>query len=146
MHEGMTAALAACDNGKPAYLGDHDIDYVLISHGGEPHSLDEVLRGPNAKEWEKGLKYEIAQLEKLRTWVIEDLPDGQTAIPCSEVLKEKRGLNGEVQTYRVHIVGGGHKQVKGVNYTETFTAATKLPSVRVILVNMARLDWEIHLC
>ena len=103
MHEGTTAALAACDNGKPTYLGDHDIDYALISHGGEPHSLNKALHGPNVKEWDKGLKYEIAQLEKLHTWVIKDLPDGQTAIPCSEVLKEKRGPNGEVQTYRVRV-------------------------------------------
>ena len=44
----------------------------------------------------------------------------------------------------VRIVAGGHKQVEGVNYTETFTAATKLPSVRVILANAARLDWEIR--
>ena len=72
------------------------------------------------------------------------LPEGQTAIPCSEVLKEKHGPNGEVQTYRVRIIAGGHKQVEGVNYTETFAAAAKLPSVRVILANVARLDWEIH--
>ena len=49
-----------------------------------------------------------------------------------------------MQTYRVHIIAGGHKQVEGVNYTETFAAATKLPLVRVILANVARLDWEIH--
>ena len=55
------------------------------------------------KEWEKGLKYEIDQLEKLFTWVVEDLPDGQMEIPCSEFLKEKNGPNGEVQTYQVHM-------------------------------------------
>jgi len=112
--------------------------------GTEPASIDEALRGPNAKEWQDALDYEINQLEKLGTWVIEDLPPGQTAIPNSIVLKEKKGPDGEIETYRVRIVAGGHKQVHGVNYTETFSAAAKMPSVRVVLANAAEQDWEIH--
>jgi Reverse transcriptase (RNA-dependent DNA polymerase) len=110
----------------------------------DPKTLDEALRGPNAKEWEETLQYEINQLEKLRTWVVEDLPPGQTAIPCSEVVQVKRGPNSEVQSYRVRIVAGGHKQVEGVNYTETFSAAAKMPTVRVVLANAAHQDWEIE--
>ena len=145
MHKEMTAVLAACNNSGLTYPEEHDIDYALISLGGEPWSIDEALHDPNAKEWEKGLKYEIDQLELLHTWVIDDLPDGQAAIPCSEVLKEKHGPNGEVQTYQICIVAGGYKQIKEINYTETFTAAaTKLPLVRLILVNMAKLNWKIH--
>ena len=60
---------------------------------------------------------------------MEDLPTGQTAIPCSEVMRVKRGLDGNVQSYRVQIVAGGHRQVEGVNYTETFSAAAKMPMV-----------------
>jgi hypothetical protein len=57
--------------------------------GTEPQLLDEALHSSNAKEWQAALNYEISQLEKLRIWVIEDLPKGHTAIPCTEVLKEK---------------------------------------------------------
>ena len=42
------------------------------------------------------LDYEISQLEKLRTWVIEDLLKGQIVILCSVVLKEKCGPDGEI--------------------------------------------------
>jgi hypothetical protein len=52
----------------------------------DPKMLDEALCGPNTKEWEEALQYEINQLEKLGTWVVEDLPPGQTAIPCSKVV------------------------------------------------------------
>ena len=74
--------------------------------------------------------------------MVEDLPPGQTAIPCSEVVKVKRGPNGEVQSYRVRIVAGGHRQVEGINYTETFYAAAKMPTV--VLANAAHQDWEIE--
>ena len=75
---------------------------------------------------------------------MEDLPTGQTAIPCSKVMRVKRGPDGKVQSYRVWIVTGGHRQVEGVKYTETFSAAANMPMVRVVLANTAHQDWEIE--
>ena len=34
--------------------------------------------------------------------------------------------------------------MEGVNYTETFSAAAKMPTVRVVLANAAKQDWEIE--
>ena len=96
------------------------------------------------KEWQTALDYEIGQLEKLGTWVIEDLPKGHNMIPCSAVLKEKRGPDCEITSYRVHIVTGGHRQVEGVNYSKTFSSAAKMPTIWVVLVNAATQDWEIE--
>ena len=101
-------------------------DFVLIGAlGMEPKSLDDALSGPHAKEWQTALDYKISQLQTLGTWVIEDLPKGHTAIPCSAVLKEKRGPDGEITSYRVCIVAGGHRKVEGVNYSETFSSACR---------------------
>ena len=33
----------------------------------DPRTLDKALRGPNAKEWQEELDYEIGQLQKLGT-------------------------------------------------------------------------------
>ena len=76
--------------------------------------------------------------------LFKELPKGYTAIPCNKVLKEKHGPDGEITSYWVHIVAGGHKQVEGINYTETFFAATKMPTVHVVLGNAAEQDWEIE--
>ena len=65
-------------------------DFALIGPmNSEPKILDKALRGLDAGKWQEALDYEISQLEKLGTWVVEDLPKGQMAIPCSEVLKIK---------------------------------------------------------
>lgn len=88
--------------------------------------------------------YEIDQLEKLSTWVIVDLPNGAPVIPCTEVLKEKWGPDGEIESYCIRIVAGGHRQVGGINYIETFSAAEKMPSVWVVLANAMEHNWEIH--
>ena len=75
---------------------------------------------------------------------MEKLPHGHTPIPCSEVIKVKCGPNGEIKSYRVRIVAGSHCQVEGVNYTETFSAAAKMPTVCVVLANVAHQNWEIE--
>ena len=106
--------------------------------------LDKPLHGLNAKEWQEAPDYKISQLEKHGTWVVQDLPPGQTAIPCSEVVRVKRGPNGKVQSYRVRIVARDHRWVEGVNYTETFLAAAKMPTICVVLTNAAHQDWEIE--
>ena len=110
----------------------------------EPKSLDKALQGPKAKEWQTALEYKINQLEKLGTWVVEDLPKQHTAIPCSEVLKIKQGPDGGIKSYRVRIVAGGHRQIEGINYMETFLSAAKIPTVCAVLANAAEQNWEIE--
>ena len=75
---------------------------------------------------------------------MEDLPKGHNAIPCSEVLKIKRGPDGKILKYRVQILASGHRQIEGVNYTKMFSAAAKMSTVRVVLANAAKQDWEIE--
>jgi len=114
MNEGLTAAIAhnktltdleeslpqLTDNDES--FGPLPPDFACIgSFNSEPQLLDDALHGPNANEWQEALDYEIGQLKKLGTWVIEDLPAGHTPIPCNEVLKVKQGPNGEVLSYRV---------------------------------------------
>ena len=112
------------------YLYELPPDVTALGHSdSDPKTFEEALCGPNAKEWQEALDYEINQLQKLGTWVMEDLPTGQTAIPCSKVVRVKRGPDSKVQSYRVRIVARGHRQAEGVNYTETFSAAAKMPTV-----------------
>jgi Reverse transcriptase (RNA-dependent DNA polymerase) len=158
MHGGLVAGIACAesldDEDSPSveFPDDHESmsmdlppDFALVGGpNSEPHTLDEALQGPNAKEWQEALDYEIIQLEKHGTWVIKDLPKGHTAIPCGEVLRIKRGPSGEIQSYRIWIVAGGHRQVEGINYTKTFSSAAKMPTIRAVLANAAEQDWEIE--
>jgi len=157
MNEGLIAGIAHCEETKedepPKKVtnnGENNLNNLppnftlLGSSPSDPQMLDEALRGPDAKQWQDALDYKIGQLKKLQTWNVEDLPPGHTAIPCSEVLKVKQGPDGEIQSYRVRIVAGDHRQVEGINYTETFSAAAKMPTVCVVLANVAHQDWEIN--
>ena len=90
MHEGLVATVTTVvdldhfvppekfHNDPDCYIDcfqDLPPDLALASYSGvNPKMLDEALRGPNTKEWQEALEYEISQLEKLKTWVVEDLP------------------------------------------------------------------------
>ena len=146
MNDGLVAAIVfdnkEQDNKEPENThkdpDDHynlPPDIALIGYASrDPKMLDEALHGLNAKEWQEALDHKISQLERHGTWVVQDLPLGQTAIPCSEVVRVKRGPNGKVQSYRVRIVARGHRQVEGVNYTKTLLAAAKMPTICVVLL------------
>ena len=105
-YKGMTAAVTVLedqDNADSSKVAIDDVDrgyfncfynslpdHAMVGHTwSDPQKLDEVLRGPNAKEWQAALDYKINQLKKFETWVVEDLPPGQTAIPCSKVHRVK---------------------------------------------------------
>jgi len=113
INKGLTTAIAHCevegeDRESPLEAtNDVDEGFSELPPGfafvgsivSDPQMLDEVLHGPDAKHWQEAFEYEICQLEKLETWEVIDLPHGHTAIPFSEMLKVKRGPNGEVQSY-----------------------------------------------
>jgi hypothetical protein len=67
-------------------------DIALAGHyNTDLKTINEALRGLNAKEWQEALDYKINQLEKLGTWEIFNLPQGHTAISCSKITCVKQG-------------------------------------------------------
>ena len=89
MHEGLAAAIVELDEPLPEVTSESSpdkitnnlpkmaIDFALATVTSSTlHTLDEALCGPNAEWWQAALEYEISQLEKIGTWVVEDLPKG----------------------------------------------------------------------
>ena len=100
-------------------------DALSSSIGSEPKMLDEVFNSLKANEWGATYKYELNQLKSMGAWEVVDLPEGEKVIPYQIIFKEKLDGEGKIQTYRVWIVAGGHKQIARKLYDETFTVAAK---------------------
>ena len=99
------------------------------SIGSELKMLNKVFNSPKANEWQAAYEYELNQLKSLGAWEVVDLPEGEKVIPYQIIFKEKLDSEGKIQTYRVWIVAGGHKQIARKSYDETFTAAAKAPLI-----------------
>ena len=97
--------------------------------GSEPRTLSEALSRDDACQWKEAWELELKQLQRLRTWKLVPRLTDKPVIPFSHVFKIKLGSNGEILKYKVRLVAGGHRQVKGLNYNETFAAAAKIASI-----------------
>src|SRR5262245_17274173 len=108
-----------------------------------PQTIQEAIAGPHANEWKEAWKAEIEQLINIGTWELVPRPKDKPVIPCREVLHEKHGPDGKVIRRKVRVAAGGHRQVEGINYTDTFASAAKIATIRIVLALAAKWDWEI---
>jgi len=108
----------------------------------EPTSLEEARDRPDSKEWEKAAKAEYDALMRNKTWAVEPLPKGRTAIDSKWVFKVKRDREGKIERYKGRLVARGFTQRPGIDFDETFAPVAKAVSVRAILALVAAEDLE----
>ena len=59
------------------------------------------------------------------------------------IFKKKTNADGNVTVYKARLVAKGFRQVKGIDYDETFSPVAMLKSVRIMLAIAAFYDYEI---
>jgi hypothetical protein len=118
--------------------------WSLSAHDG-PRNLKEALEGPDSEEWKEAYEREIKQMEDKGVWKLVHPPKGKQVIPCHVILTNKLDAEGNIASRKARIVAGGNRQQFGEDFNETFAAAAKIPSIRAVLGNAAREDYEIHL-
>ena len=64
-------------------------------------------------------------------------------IGCKWVYKRKRGIDGNVETFKVRLVVKGYTQKEGIDYEETFLPVAMLKSIRILLSIATHYDYEI---
>jgi len=104
-------------NRKPAKLFPPQAHYALKASQSEaePETLTDALNSPERERWRTAWESELASLYQNNTWVVEPLPQGQTAIGCCLLFKRK-----DDGRYKARLVAKGYGQKFGIDYAETF--------------------------
>ena len=76
-------------------------------------------------------------------WTLVDPSEGVNPIGCKWVFKRKRGTDGKVEIYKVHLVAKGYHQHYGINYDDTFFLVAMLKSNRILFALTVHFDYEI---
>ncbi|KNZ63172.1 uncharacterized protein VP01_11797g1, partial [Puccinia sorghi] len=85
-------------------------------YGSDSPSYEEAVRSGDADDWRAAMK------EENQVHVEDDPPkDKKKLLRSRRLLGTKRTMQGALCRRKARIIVGGHKQLKGVNYTDTFT-------------------------
>ena len=80
---------------------------IIARTNDEPRTLEEALGSDDAANWKTAWDSEVKSLTDNGTWILEDLPEGRTAIGCRWVFKIK-----EDGRYKAPLVAKGYAQAR----------------------------------
>ncbi|KAG8865869.1 hypothetical protein FRB97_004333, partial [Tulasnella sp. 331] len=109
-----------------------------------PKTLKEAMESEDWKNWKEAMDVEMAQLNKMGTWELMELPAGRTAIGCRWVLALKFDAAGNLQQYKARLVTQGYTQIPSVDYTETYSPTICLDSQRTIFTLATIYSYDIQ--
>ena len=67
------------------------------------------------------MKSEMESMEINNVWTLVDPPEGVKSIGCKWIFKRKRGTDGQVETYKAHLVVKRYRQHYGIDCDEIFS-------------------------
>jgi hypothetical protein len=110
---------------------------------GNPPTLADALRRPDAHEWVKAMQEEMKSLEDNKTWTLCELPCNRKCIGTKWVFKTKRDGNNKFQRYKCRLVAKGYSQIAGIDFDKTFAPVVRIESVRALLAFAAFMNLNI---
>ena len=78
------------------------------------------------------------------TWDLVRLPAGKKVIGCRWVFTLKVNPDGSIDRLKVCPVAKGYAQTYRVDYSDTFSPAAKMTSVRLFISLAATYNWDLH--
>ncbi|CAM8889614.1 unnamed protein product [Rhodiola kirilowii] len=106
----------------------------------EPTTYLQASKDP---QWQEAMSLEIDALEKNKTWILTDLPQGKTVVDYKWVYKIKLNSDGSIERYKARLVAKGFTQVEGLDYHDTFAPVAKMNTVRCLLAVASSKNWPI---
>jgi len=101
-----------------------------------PSSYKEAIESPQYRRWIDSMCREIADLMKHETWEIinrNDVPKSHRVTKSKWVYKIKLNKDGSIERFKSRFVVCGYSQIKGVDYTHSFSATMRSTSFRMIM-------------
>jgi len=83
------------------------VERATINFSEEPQTVEEVLKGENAKKWEIAMQKKYDSIVVNNTWYLVPLPKGSKPISCKWVFKIKHGVDGGIEHYKAKLVARG---------------------------------------
>ena len=81
--------------------------------------------------WKEAINDKNSSLKTNKTWFLTNLPLGCKSIGCKWVFRKKLRTDGSIEKFKAKLVVIGCKQIKGVDFFDTYSHVSKVTTIRV---------------
>lgn len=135
---------------NPGIWEELDVDSTdTYCYSLQPHSIlkyHEVLKEPDKDEFFKAMSKEVNDHEERKHWRVihrSQIPKGHSVLPSVwSFVRKVCKSTGRILKYKARLTVGGHKQIKGVNYWETYSPVVQWSTIRLFLALTLLHGWH----
>lgn len=131
---------------EDAFIDNRDPISIMLTGNQDNFYYHEILREPDVKEFVAAMHAEINDHNTNGNWLPilrNTLPAGIKVIPSVWAMRRKRKLtDGKVYKWKARLNVDGSKQIKGVNFWETYAPVAQWISIRLILCMSSICKWK----
>jgi len=118
----------------------------LVAHEA-PMTYVQAVQGQESDVWQIAMDEEMQAIPKIKTWRLTDRLASRRVLKGTWVYKVKNEVdkNGNNTTrHKARLCFMGNRQIKGLDFNETFGPVAKFTTIRCILAMAAANGWELH--
>nr|GEU30579.1 putative retrotransposon Ty1-copia subclass protein [Tanacetum cinerariifolium] len=102
-----------------------------------------ALAYPESNKCLEAMNTEMQSMKDNQLWYLVDLPSNGKPVGCKWIFKKKTDMNGNVHTFKGHLVAQGFTQSYGVDYGETFYPVADIRAIGILLAIVVFYNYEI---
>ena len=111
-----------------------DDDPIELDENNEdPIIYIDAMQRSDSDKWLEAMKFKMKSMKINNVWTLVDPPKGVKFISCKWIFKRKRGADGKIETYKVHLIAKDYRQHYGIDYDEMFSPVIMLKSIQSCL-------------
>lgn len=97
-------------------------------------TYEEAMNGPHRDGFHEAMVKELKTLTDMECWDVVKRVPGSNVLPSTWAFKMKRFPDGSLSKYKARFCAGGHRQIEGVDFFETFAPVVNWTTVRLLLI------------
>jgi len=109
-----------------------------------PKTLKQAMSTKYARFWAVAVVDEWLSIMQNNTWELVDKEPWMKIIPCKWVFVVKVDEKGIPTKFKARLVAGGHRQVEGIDYDETYAHVSRMTTLRILLDVAASQQWIVN--
>ncbi|MBW0538940.1 hypothetical protein O181_078655 [Austropuccinia psidii MF-1] len=122
----------------------HLLNVSSMYCNGAPTTYHEAKKTPQALEWMTACEEELMNLKNMNVWEEVEHDSKKQTLGTRWVFALKMDSNGKPIRHKARLVVQGHRQIRGVNFEETFAPTPSFATLRSILAIAGNKSWKVN--